>query len=346
MDLKDRIKTRAKELGFCKIGFTTMEDLPRVSEEAMRRDYPDFLQSIAEHGAHPKQIAPDARSIIILAYDFSEIAFPKNMLPHVGRVYLSHSFIPQEGSPARERLTAFEAYLTEEGVDFEPDRIELMIRPAALRAGVASFGRNNFSYVDGIGSFVTLYGYYTSHEFEPDEPAPNCSCPPGCHACIDACPMNVMKEPFNLDASKCMVWVNALAYSKEDLRFIPEDLREGLGQHIHGCDVCQTVCPQNQKALRRDKKPDALLERIASEFTLEKVLHMPDGFYEACILPIMYNYVRTPAVFQRNAAIAMGNSGNTSYIDDLKMELDSPDEMIRTHAQWALDKLESSKEQQ
>ncbi|WP_172135700.1 epoxyqueuosine reductase [Adlercreutzia sp. ZJ473] len=344
MDLKNRIKERAEELGFCKIGFTSMDDLPRVCEEARRREYPEFLLGLAERGSHPRQIAPEARSIIVLAYDYSEIDYPESLLPYIGRFYLSHSFMPREGTPARGRLDAFESYLAEEGVDFEPDRIQLMIRPAALRAGVISFGRNNFAYVDGVGSFVTLYGYFTTCEFEPDEPAPNCLCPPHCHACIDACPMDAMGEPFNLDASKCMVWVNALSYSRAGVRDIPEGLRDKLGLHVHGCDACQAVCPRNQKALRREKTSDPLLEQISSEFSLEKLLHMPDGFYQRCVRPIMYNYVDDPVAFQRNAAIAMGNSGDARYVQDLRMELGNPDETIRSHVLWALNKLEGQVE--
>lgn len=339
MDLKARIKAHAEELGFCKIGFTTVDDLPRVYEEAQRRDYSEFLLGLAERGSHPQQLAPKAKSIIVLAYDYSEIDYPENLLPYVGRIYLSHSFIPRDDTPARKRLDAFEAYLEEEGIEFEPDRIQLMIRPAAMRAGVISFGRNNFAYVDDVGSFVTLYGYFTTHEFEPDEPTPECQCPPHCHACIDACPMSAMKEPFDLDANRCMVWVNALSYSRADVHDIPEDVRGDIGLHIHGCDVCQTVCPRNQKALRREKTPSELLERIAEEFSLEKLLHMPKGFYERCVRPIMYNYVDVPAVFQRNAAVAMGNSKDERYIEDLEEELDNPNEMIRSHVRWALDEI-------
>lgn len=342
MELKELIMKRAEELGFCKVGFTTMDDLPRVYEEAQRRDYPEFLLGLAERGSHPQQLAPKAKSIIVLAYDYSEIEYPENLLPYVGRIYLSHSFIPREGDPAKRRLDAFEDYLKEAGVGFEPDRIQLMIRPAAMRSGVASFGRNNFAYVDGIGSFVTLYGYFTDHEFEPDEPKPDCLCPPNCHACIDACPMKAMRKPFDLDASRCMVWVNALSYSRADQHYIPEDLRESVGLHIHGCDVCQTVCPRNQKALHREQKTaDPLLESIATEFSLEKMLHMPEGYYEACIEPIMYNYVHDPVAFQRNAAVAMGNSGDARYLEDLKMELDNPNEIISEHVRWAIDKLET-----
>lgn len=339
MDLKERIEEKARELGFCKIGFTTADELPRVAEEVRRRQYPGYLSKLVERGAHPRELMPEAKSIIVLAYDYSDIDFPESLTRHVGRTYLSRTFIPREGTPASERLKAFEAFLREEGVPFEPDKIQLMIRPAAQRAGVISFGRNNFAYVDGVGSFVTLYGYLSPMEFEPDEPAPDCKCPPNCRACIDACPMHAMDEPFHLDAWKCVVFNNTMRYSQEGQEDIPEGLKAELGLRIHGCDVCQTVCPRNRKALKREKRPDPVLEEIASEFSLENLLHMPEGFYERCVRPIMYNYVNEPEVFQRNAAIAMGNSGDASYIPHLERELDHPDAKVRAQVRWALSEL-------
>lgn len=339
MELKDRIKKRVAELGFCKVGFTTTDDLPRVYEDTVARDYPEFFVNFANTGSKPHLVSPEAKSIIVLAYDFSSTEYPKNLLSSIGRFYLSRSFMPLEGTPASDRLKAFEEYLTSEGVAFDQNGRQIMIRPAAMRAGVASFGRNNFSYVDDVGSFVTLYAYLTQTEFEPDEPIPDCTCPPNCRLCIDVCPMKAMKEPFDLDAQKCMVWTNVISWTRGAQRDIPLELRKNLGTHIHGCDVCQMICPRNQHALRQTKTPDPMLDHIASEFSLERLLHMPDGFYEKCVYPIMYNYVNDPVVFQRNAAVAMGNSGDTRYIPDLEEELKNPNEVIRSHVQWALEQL-------
>ncbi|MGI6221470.1 MAG: epoxyqueuosine reductase [Coriobacteriales bacterium] len=337
--LKERIRKRAEELGFCKVGFTTPDDLPRVSEEAQRRDYPGFFQDMIERGSHPRDLMSRARSIIVLAYDYSELRYPEKLLPHVARTYLSHSYLPLEGTPARNRLDAFEAFLRDEGIGFEPDRNILMMRPAGLRAGVISFGRNNFAYVDGVGSFVILYGYLVDVELAPDEPSPDCTCPPGCRACIDACPTSALAREFDLELEKCILWDNAIRYNRGPDRDVPVGHREAIGVRIHGCDACQEACPRNQRALRNGSIADPVLERIAEEFSLENLLHMPEGFFERCVLPIMYNYVRDPVAYQRNAAVAMGNSGDPRYIPELEAELDNPSEIVRSHVRWALEKL-------
>ena len=339
MSLEMRIKAKAAELGFCKAGFTSVDDLPRVSELAQAREYPGFFQDMIEKGSHPAQLMESARSVIVLAYDYSELRYPENLLPYVARTYLSHSYLPLPDTPARDRLDAFEAFLADEGVAFEPDRNILMMRPAGLRAGVITFGRNNFAYVDSVGSFVILYGYLVDVELAPDEPAPDCVCPPGCHACIDACPTGALAREFDLHLEKCILWDNAIRYRRGPDRNVPEEHREAIGVRVHGCDACQEACPRNRRALANGTVADPVLERIAAEFSLENLLHMPDGFYERCVHPIMYNYVNDPVAFQRNAAVAMGNSGDARYIPHLQAELDHPDEVVRSHVRWALGKL-------
>lgn len=340
--LAQRIHAKAAELGFCKVGFTTMDDLPRASAEAVRRGYPDFFQGMIERGSHPRDLFPQGNSIIVLAYDYSRHQYPESLLPHVARTYLSRSYLPVEGSPARDRLDAFEAFLTSEGVLFEPDRNALMMRPAGLRAGVISFGRNNFAYVDGVGSFVILYGYMVDARLAPDDPSPDCTCPPHCHACVDACPTGALTAPFDLELQRCILWDNAIAPRRGDGPDVPLSHRDAIGVRVHGCDACQEACPRNQKALRADRDDlvdDPVLDQVAAEFSLENLLHMHEGFYERCVFPIMYNYARDPAVFQRNAAVAMGNSGDPRYIPHLQAELENPNETVRSHVRWALEKL-------
>ena len=342
-DLERRIRAKARELGFCRVGFTSMDDLPRVSDQAQKRAYPQFFEEMIERGSHPRDLFPEGRSIIVLAYDYARHRYPEKLLRHVARTYLSRSYLPLEKTPARNRLDAFESFLTDRGIRFEPDRNILMMRPAALRAGVITFGHNNFAYVDGVGSFVLLYGYMVDVELEYDQPSPDCICPPHCHACVDACPTGALRAPFDLELERCILWDNVIAPKRGDGSDIPLSHRDSIGVRVHGCDACQEACPRNHRALdphRSDAVDDPVVDRIAEEFSLEKLLHMPEGFFERCVRPIMYNYSHDPAVFQRNAAIAMGNSGDARYLPHLKAELDTPNESVRSSVAWAIEKLE------
>ena len=121
---------------------------------------------------------------------------------------------------------------------------------------------------------------------------------------------------------------------------IPIDLWENMGTHIHGCDICQKACPRNKKILENASRKDYFLEELDKKFDLEKVLLMDEKYYIDVIYPIMHNYIKDMNYFRRNAAIAMGNSGNKTYIQALKKVLNNENEQVRNAAQWAIDKLE------
>ncbi|WP_242825007.1 MULTISPECIES: HEAT repeat domain-containing protein [unclassified Dehalobacter] len=79
--------------------------------------------------------------------------------------------------------------------------------------------------------------------------------------------------------------------------------------------------------------------KVAQDFSLSKMLNMTDEFYTTRIQPLMYNYIKDRKYFQRNAAIALGNLGESSAIPDLGIAMDDPEELVRSYAAWALGKI-------
>jgi epoxyqueuosine reductase len=84
---------------------------------------------------------------------------------------------------------------------------------------------------------------------------------------------------------------------------------------------------------------EPFLVQLAEDFSLPKMLEMSDQFYEKTVRPIMYNYISDKKYFQRNAAIALGNIGDPEYVSVLARAMESPEELVRGYAAWALGRI-------
>ena len=81
------------------------------------------------------------------------------------------------------------------------------------------------------------------------------------------------------------------------------------------------------------------LTEVAQDFELIKLLNLSDEFYIKRVQPLMYNYIRDKKYFQRNAAIALGNMGDPTFIPDLAQAMQDPEGLVRGYAAWALGKI-------
>lgn len=345
--LTERIKQFALNQGYFRVGVAPAEDFTEWIEEVRLRgeDKYSFLS-----GGNPAFFdlplittrRPEAKSIIALVWDYAQTVFPDLLLRHFGRFYLARGYNAPPEHINGARLALVRQFLEDNGCTlirgvFVPDRL------AGTRAGVVSYGRNSFAYAEGIGSFVMISTLVVDKELEYDMPVTECSCPPECTRCMDACPTGAIYEPFRVDPRRClscnMFFTNKKIPGMADT--IPEDIREGFGERIYGCDVCQDVCPRNQIRLKtRTPARDGFLDDLASRFSLEETLRMQGEYYETSVRPVAYNYIKNPAYLQRNAAVALGNSGDPkTAVPLLKEALSHERAFVRGHAAWALGKL-------
>jgi epoxyqueuosine reductase len=340
--LTREIKEFALDLGYSRVGITSADDFTEhIADLESRGPMYDFFRGAAQKPldcARPRRFIPEARSIIVLVWDYAQTAFPESLAGRIGRVFQARCYNAPPHRIHGARLQLMKDFLTAKGCAVGGGLL-LPERWAGARAGVTTFGRNTFACAEGIGSFIVLNSIIIDMELDYDSPTLMNTCPEGCAACMRACPTQALYAPFKLNPRRCLgfnAWKTVEGAGWGISSCIPHDIREKMGQHVHGCDICQEVCPRNRAKLKEPKPEDPFLREIAEDFSLTKMLHMAGSFYEKRIQPLMYNYIREPKYFRRNAAVALGNSRDPAYIPDLEAEMENPEELIRTHAAWAL----------
>ena len=252
-----------------------------------------------------------------------------------------------------KRLRQLEAHLHEQCGDFESrayvDTGPIVERSLATAAGLGWIGKNTCLIHPKLGSFGFLAVLLTSLEIseaasqQVSGPAAPTLVPDRCGTCtrcIEACPTDALIAPYRLDARRCISYLTI-----EHKGPIDEALLPGLGRQIFGCDICQDVCPWNQKALRSGPiTVDADLEPRAELINpgLDWLASLGEQSFDR---EFNGSPVRRAGFhgLRRNVAIAMGNSGLPHFAPQLEAWAAAADEGLRSAARWALARLRSDR---
>src|ERR1700683_328440 len=235
---------------------------------------------------------------------------------------VQHQDLPAELQPA---------LITRSYVDTGP-----IVEPVyAKYAGVGWIGKNTCIINQKKGSWLFLGVILTSLELAPDMPAPDrCGT---CTRCIEACPTDALLGPHQLDSNRCISYLTI-----EKRGSIPEDLRAGMGSHVFGCDICQDVCPWNRKApISTMPEFEARPELVNP--ALAWIAEMSGEEFRAIFRGSPIRRTKRSGL-RRNAAIAMGNSGNRQFLPLLDQLAADEDESVSQSARWAKTQLTTAME--
>jgi epoxyqueuosine reductase len=363
--ISDFIKRAARDAGFELAGIAPVRDFDELAYfpgwiEAGHAGDMKYLEARDEAGRLKRSslcvAAPWARSVVVCAINYNTAQPYSTQANDPARGWVSRyawaredyhdsvlkklrtiekqladavSAQPQSESPGSQFAASREnALRTWCYVDTGP----IVERVYAKYAGVGWIGKNTCVLNQKLGSWLFLGVILTSLELTPDLPTPDrCGT---CTRCLDACPTNAFLGPYQLDARKCISYLTI-----EKRGAIPNELREGMGRHIFGCDICQDVCPWNRKApasAAEEFQPREDLINPALEWLAEMA---PENFRET----FRGSPVRRAKLtgLRRNAAIAMGNSGDPKFLPKLEELSDDEDSVVAESARWALQKLRS-----
>jgi epoxyqueuosine reductase len=293
-----------------------------------------FTPARAIESTDPRSIHPDPRSIlsVALAYHTPDPGKPddgilRGRIARYARGLDYHKLL-------RTRMDAFvDALAAALGREVDSRRVtdtaRVVDRAVAARSGLGWYGKNACIIVPGHGSWVVLGEILLDLDLEPDPPLDrNCG---RCTICIDQCPTGAIVAPYEIDTPRCLSFQTI-----EQRAAIPPHIRPLLGDWVFGCDICQQVCPYD-RAATGDHDPAFAPASIENAYpSLEWLLSASeDGLREV--------YRGTPVLrakrrgLARNAAVALGNSGDDRAIPALTLALETHDEpLARAHVAWAL----------
>ena len=332
--MKDRLRDIALTHGCAGFGVTSAEEFPGVAdtlrsrEEAGLAGRKRFTYKNPEMAADVRVSFPWAASIAVVSWSYvQQSGSPGEAILGTGRI--ARFATEDHYAGLRAAAEAIRADLLEHGYQAEVlvDDDRLVDRAAAVRAGVAWWGKNTMALDPRHGPWLLLGSVVTDAVIEPDEPMQrNCGT---CDACIPACPTGAIVAPGVLDASLC------LAHWAQTAGSFPLELREAMGDRIYGCDDCLEACPPGRKLLATAEPGPGridLIELLAASdrYLLDRYAHF-------------YMPRRRPGILRRNAVIALGNAyagtRRPEVLGVLEDYLNHDDPQLRAHSAWAIGRI-------
>ena len=114
------------------------------------------------------------------------------------------------------------------------------------RSGLGAYGKNNISYIPGMGSFHEPAAFYSDLLCHKDywQEKPMLKRCQKCSACVLQCPSGaITSERFLLRVERCITFRN----EKPGAIPFPDWLDPSWHNSLVGCMICQQVCPENKK---------------------------------------------------------------------------------------------------
>jgi len=249
------VKSLAHNAGFDLVGITTPE-IPKADQNKyinwLNNGFAanmGYMHRNIELRTHPEHLFDGVKSILVLGLSYYPAEHPK--LPYsiskyaYGRDY--HKLIKSRGKLLQKQLKTFFPDLNSRiFVDSAP----VMERSLAVQTGFGWIGKNTCLINRQKGSFLFLASLFLNIELNADSSHTKSYCG-NCTKCIDACPTNALSNA-GLDANRCISY-----HTIETQENIPNTILKNMDNQLFGCDICQDVCPWNQK-LSAHTEPDFL----------------------------------------------------------------------------------------
>ncbi|MGC2191007.1 MAG: tRNA epoxyqueuosine(34) reductase QueG [Candidatus Dormiibacterota bacterium] len=349
---RELLEIEAHRQGFSEVRVTDLAPFDQAAERARRalaagrlRGMPWYTEERINQAADLGRRFPWGRSLVALSYPYQPAARPRSALTSSaarpgrprGRIAgyaLGEDYHRRLDWALRQLVDRLAAPPTRLRWHRFVDHGRALDRAIAERAGLGFCGKHTQLITERGGSYVLLASLVLSLELAPDRPSRrNCG---SCQACLPSCPTGALLAPGVIDAPRCISYLTI-----EHSGPIPKQLRPLMGGWVFGCDLCQEACPINGRLSPEPVRP-------GSSSTAKGPVPFPD-LVELLTLSEQSFRARFGATtmrrsgrerLARNAAVALGNSGQRSVVPALaRVVTEDPSALVRGASAWALGRL-------
>lgn len=360
-DVRTQIVTLARELGFdlCRFARADAPEHATQFREWLDRGQGgelSYLARSAEKRCDPQQVLPEAKTVIVLAFNYFQgepvraagsaadsvaagespanppkIAADTAAPTSAGRI-ARYAWGDDYHQLIEKKLAVLDDFLRRYGgtqkcyVDTGP----MLERDHAAAAGVGWHGKSTMLLNRQLGTWFFLAEILTTLEFAPDPPQKNyCG---RCTRCIDACPTGAITAPHQVDARRC------ISYLTIELKgSIPVGLRPMIGDRIYGCDDCLDACPWNRFAKVSRETAFAMRREVAA-MKLRDYLSLDAEKFRRLFRDSPVKRTKRRGLL-RNVCVALGNVGTKDDLPALEKAAADAEPLIAEHAQWAIGRI-------
>lgn len=253
--LLDRLERQARSLGFHRFGIAAVPPEITESEQTMQTRLRQWLDQGYEAEmawmANPKRqdirrAMPEVRSVICVALNYytphqrpEDESYGKIARYGWGRDYhrVMHKKLKQLCQWLQAQSTQESPILARYYADTGPVQDKFW----AQQAGLGWVAKNGNVISRDYGSWIFLGEVLTNLELPASQPHTNhCGT---CTRCLDACPTQAIRAPGVVDANRCIAYHTIENRSEQ----LPASVANHLENWVAGCDICQDVCPWNQR---------------------------------------------------------------------------------------------------
>lgn len=315
MVTETQIKEKALELGFHGVGIASVDS----QDSAV-----SHLKSWLEQGYHAdmdwmtnpkrqdiKTLWPEVRSLIGLALNYYTPQQHSQDQNH-GKIS-RYAWGRDYHKVLSKKLKALSQWLESQGEQIQTryyvDTGPVQDKVWAQRAGIGWIAKNGNLITRNYGSWVFLAEILTNLPLEPDRPhSDHCGT---CSRCLSACPTQAIVSPYVVDANRC------IAYHTIENRAVtlPTEIAKNLQGWVAGCDICQDVCPWNQRFAQVTDVEDFQPRPENLSPRLEELANLTIEEWDRRFISSALRRIK-PQQWRRNAQANLAHSPNPAQDDN------------------------------